>query len=153
PEPRRYVIRDVHPYLTTTFVVRRYGRDHRNHTWVLGPDREWLQRNRVEVRRERVDPVALSRFDEQRRREAEAGARARQREWDARRQRDEQVGRDIEVRQRRQDDERRRLAEDHRRLDEQRRQQDEQRRRLDDDRRRLDEQRQRAANDAERRRL
>ncbi|HEX8106389.1 MAG TPA: DUF6600 domain-containing protein, partial [Kofleriaceae bacterium] len=68
PEPRRYVIRDVHPYLTTTFVVRRYGHDRRNHTWVLGPDREWLQRNRVEVRRERVDPVVLGRFDEQRRR-------------------------------------------------------------------------------------
>ncbi|HEY6178382.1 MAG TPA: DUF6600 domain-containing protein, partial [Kofleriaceae bacterium] len=82
----RYVIRgNVRPYLSSTFVIRRYGHDRRNHTWVLGPDDEWLRRNRVEVRRERVDAYALGRFDEQRRREAEARARERQREWDARR--------------------------------------------------------------------
>jgi hypothetical protein len=59
----RYVIRgNVRPYLSSTFVVRRYGHDRRNHTWVLGPDDDWLRRNRVEVRRERVDAYALGRF-------------------------------------------------------------------------------------------
>src|SRR5499427_864354 len=150
----RYVIRsNVRPYLSTTFVVRRYGHDRHNHTWVLGPDDEWLRRNRVEVRRERVDAYALGRFDEQRRRDAEARAHERQREWDARRRRDDQVRRDLEARQRRQDDERRRLADEHRRIEDQRRRQQDEQRRLADEQRRLDEQRQRAANDAERRRL
>ena len=142
PDTPRYVIRgNVRPYLSSTLAVRRYGHDRHNRTWVLGPDGDWLRRNRVEVRRERVDPVRIGRFDDDRRREAEARARERQREWDGRRRRDDQVRRDLEARGRRQEEDRRRMADEHRHLEDQRRHQDEEQRRIEGERRRLDDQR------------
>ena len=154
PDAPRYIIRgNTRSYVGSTFAVRHYGRDRRNHTWVIGPDQAWLQRNRVEARRERVDPARIGRFDDARRRDAEVRARDRQREWDDRRRRDEQVRRELDARQRRQDDDRRRLADEHRQLDEQRRRRDQEQRQLADQQRRIDEQHQRAASDNERRRL
>src|SRR6185436_11166126 len=85
PDAPRYIVRgNVRPHISATFTVRRYARDRRNHTWVLGPDADWLRRHRVEVRRERVELDRVGRFDDARRRDLERRARARQREWDDR---------------------------------------------------------------------
>ncbi|HEY0986207.1 MAG TPA: DUF6600 domain-containing protein, partial [Kofleriaceae bacterium] len=98
-EAPRYIIRsNVRGYVRSTWTVRRYGNDRHRRTWVLGPDDDWLRRNRVEVRRERVELDRIGRFDDARGREAARRARERQREWDDRRRRDDQIRRDLEGR-------------------------------------------------------
>ncbi len=88
--PRYYVTANIGNYLRAAVPVRRYAR-HRNQTWVAGPDDAWLQRYRVEKRRERADLVQIGRYNDQQRREAERRAHEHQRDWDARRRQDDRV--------------------------------------------------------------
>src|SRR3954452_15869657 len=155
--PRYYVTGNVGGYLRGAVPVRRYVRNG-NQTWVGGPSDDWLRRYRVQPRREAFDPGRFGRYNDQQRVAAERRAREHQRDWDARRNQDEQFRREMQARQQRADEGRRRQAEDQRRVMEQHRrtQADQQRqfadqqRRQQDDQRRQEQERQRQMQDQQR---
>jgi hypothetical protein len=125
----RYYAPNVTPYLRTATPVRRYWRAG-NQTWVAGPDNMWLNRYRVQPRRETLDPYQYGRYNDTQRREAERRAHEHQRDWDARRRQDEQARREMAARQQRDDEARRRQAEEQRRMQEDQRRRDEEARRI-----------------------
>jgi len=141
---RHYARSNFRGYLGDTRPVYRYHR-YRDRSWVAGPGDDYLRRQRVPIRRERVDLDAIGRLDPDRRREAEVRARQYRESprWQDRLRREATVAPVLDRRVERAEVERqRRAAEPRRRMTDEQRVRTEQRRRLEEQRMR-DELRQR----------
>ncbi len=107
---RYYVHTDVARYVRDTRPIVRWNR-HNDRRWVAGPDRAYLERNKVRVQRATYQPREIGRFDAQERRQLEQRAAEAKVKYRARVTRDQQVRTDLD---------RKRVEVEHRQVEQQR---------------------------------
>ena len=132
PDVRRYyATANFRVYINGTSPLQRYHR-HKKAVWVAGPDDDYIRDHRLQVQRQKFELAEIGRYNADQRREAERRARERQKEWDARKRRDDQIRKQLEVQQRRQEQERERQAVEARRIADERRRDAQHRKELDE---------------------
>lgn len=93
---RYYVRADVARYVRDTRPIVRWNR-HNDRRWVAGPDRAYLERNKVRVERATYQPREVGRFDAAERRQLEQRAAEAKVKYRARVTRDAQVRSQLET--------------------------------------------------------
>ena len=93
---RYYVRADVARYVRDTRPIVRWNR-HNDRRWVAGPDRAYLERNKVRVQRATYQPREIGRFDAAEHRQLEQRAAEAKVKYRARVTRDAQVRTQLEV--------------------------------------------------------
>jgi len=71
---RHYVTTNWNAYIRGTTRIHRFNR-YKKDLWVAGPDEDWLRKNRITARRDRLDLREVGRYDRDQYKEAERKVR------------------------------------------------------------------------------